>query len=234
MNDHNDFVIVGASGGIGQYLVESLKKYSIVGTYCDGDVSSLIKGPEYHRLDLTNINSISKFCADIEGKLRRPVLIYTPGISINSVVTKIMDEDWEKTIAINLTGAMCVTRELLPKMKELNYGRIIYISSVLSRKSVPGTASYSVSKSGLNALARVVAFESAKNGITANSLALGYYKVGIINTVPPGYLKKEVIPSIPQAKLGNANNIFEAIKFLVNSDYVTGATIDMNGGMFSV
>jgi acetoacetyl-CoA reductase len=151
----------------------------------------------------------------------------------NCIVHKITDEDWEKTMVVNLTGAMCMTRGLLPKMAELKYGRIIYISSILSRKTVPGTAAYSVSKAGLNTLARVVAFENAKKGITVNSLALGYYGVGIINAVPEDYLKNTVIPSIPMARLGDPANIVEAVKFLIKADYVTGATIDMNGGIIS-
>ena len=229
-----DFIIVGASGGIGQHLVKAFQgDNTIIGTYCYGDVEGLVKGPTYYQIDLNDSKSISAFCSDIAPGLKRPVLVYTPGISPNNAVHRITDEDWGKTIAVNLTGAMCMTRGLLAKMAELQYGRIVYISSVLSRKATPGTGAYSVSKAGLNALARVAAFENAKKGITVNSLALGYYGVGIISAVPEEYLKNTVIPSIPVARLGDPSNIVEAVKFLIKADYVTGATIDMNGGIIS-
>ncbi len=80
---------------------------------------------------------------------------------------------------------------------------------------------------------RVVALENAKKGITCNALALGYFNVGIINAVPDDYLQNTVIPSIPVGHLGDPSNILEAVKFLVNADFITGATIDINGGIIS-
>jgi len=229
-----DFVIIGASGGIGQCLVKAFReKSSIIGTYCHGDLDLLEKGPTYYHVDLNDSKAISAFCSAVVPMLKRPVLVYAPGVSLNCLVHKITDEAWQTTMSVNLMGAMSMTRGLLPKMTELEFGRIIYISSVLSRKAVPGTAAYSVSKAGLNALARVVAFENARKGITANSLALGYYEVGIISAVPQDYLNMTVVPSIPMARLGDPANIVEAIKFLITADYVTGATIDMNGGVIS-
>ena len=136
-------------------------------------------------------------------------------------------------MTINLTGAMRVTRGLLPKMIEVGFGRIIYVSSILSRKAVPGTAAYSAAKAGICASSRVVALENAKKGITSNALALGYFNVGIINAVPDEYLQNTVIPSIPVGHLGDPSNIAEAVKFLVNADFITGATIDINGGIIS-
>jgi NAD(P)-dependent dehydrogenase (short-subunit alcohol dehydrogenase family) len=90
---------------------------------------------------------------------------------------------------------------------------------------------YSVTKAGLGALARVIAVENAKKGVTANALALGYHDVGIINSVPKAFLEEKVIPSIPVGHLGDPVNIRNAVQFLIDSDYVTGATLDINGGI---
>ena len=101
----------------------------------------------------------------------------------------------------------------------------------MSRISVPGTAAYSATKAGLCALARVIAAENAREGITANAIALGYFNVGIISAVPDQYLNDNVIPSIPEGKLGDPSNIVAAIQFVLKADYLTGAVIDLNGGI---
>ncbi|MBN1226206.1 MAG: SDR family oxidoreductase [Deltaproteobacteria bacterium] len=232
--DSYDIVIIGASGGIGQSLIKSLSGTNrIIGTYCHCAATDLVKGPSYYKVDLLESKSVSNFCSTIAADLRRPVLIYTPGISPNCLAHKISDDEWEQILTINLTGAMRVTRGLLPKMVEVGFGRIIYVSSILSRKAVPGTAAYSAAKAGICAFSRVVALENAKKGITSNALALGYFNVGIINAVPDDYLHNTVIPGIPVGHLGDPSNILEAVKFLVNADFITGATIDINGGIIS-
>ena len=159
------------------------------------------------------------------------MLIYTAGISPNNAVHKTTDADWDQTLSVNLTGAMLASRGFLPRMREVGFGRIIFISSVLSRLSVPGTAAYSVSKAALCALARVISSENASRGITANAIALGYFDVGIIRAVPEEYLTQKVLPSIPQGKLGSPANITQAIQFIMDADYMTGAVLDINGGI---
>jgi NAD(P)-dependent dehydrogenase (short-subunit alcohol dehydrogenase family) len=227
-----DMVIVGASGGIGQYLIKTFaKKYRILGTYNHGDPGLLESSARYIHLDVSERENVNIFVNEIAHGLEKPVLIYTPGITCNNPGHKITDEEWDKTLSINLTGAMLVTRGLLPRMRELNFGRIILISSVLSRISIPGTIAYSASKAALNAMARVLAVENAKKGITANSIALGYYNVGIIRAVPDSYLKEKVLPGIPQGKLGDPANIAAAVSFIIDADYLTGITLDINGGI---
>ena len=227
-----EIVIFGASGGIGQVLVRHLKKdHSLYGTYLQHDTGSLEAGCEYGRVDVCSGKDISTFISGVSPRLAYPVLIYTAGISINNPVHKYRDEDWGKILAINLTGAMYACREILPRMREVGFGRIILISSVLSRFAVPGTIAYSATKSALCAMARVMAVENASKGITVNALALGYHDVGIIKNVPESYLQNQVLPGIPQGRLGDPMNIIHAISFLMQADYVTGATIDINGGM---
>lgn len=126
---------------------------------------------------------------------------------------------------------MLTCRGMLPRMREVGFGRIIMMSSVLSRTMVPGSLAYSVTKAGLGGLTRVIAAENAKKGITANSLALGYHNVGIISSVPEKMLNERVLPSIPVGHLGDPNNIVAAIEYLLKADYVTGTTLDINGGI---
>jgi NAD(P)-dependent dehydrogenase (short-subunit alcohol dehydrogenase family) len=229
-----DIIIVGASGGIGQYLVRSLsQKNRIIGTYFSGTPSDLAGGAKYCKVDVTQPEDVTNFINGIGSSLSMPVLIYAAGISPNNLTAKIENEDWDDTIAVNLTGAMYVSRAILPWMRKLEYGRLIFISSVLSRIAVAGTLGYSATKAGLNSMAKVIAVENASKGITANTIALGYFEIGIINSVPEDYLKNHVIPGIPLRRLGAPSNIAAAVNFIIDSDYLTGSVIDLNGGIIS-
>jgi NAD(P)-dependent dehydrogenase (short-subunit alcohol dehydrogenase family) len=229
-----DLIIIGASGGIGQYLIKTYKDTNnIFGTYCHHTSSDLIKGPQYYLVDLSDTAAINEFIYHISDQVTRPVLIYTSGISPNNPVHKVKDDDLNQTLAVNLTGAILITRGILPVMRKLKFGRFIYLSSILSRMAVHGTSVYSVTKAGLNAFSKVVALENAKLRITANSIALGYFDVGIIAAVPPDYLNNKVIPSIPQGRLGSPVDIVNVIEFIIKTSYLTGSIIDLNGGIIA-
>ena len=228
----HELIIIGASGGIGQELIRAFRdEHQILGTYNQSEPDALAKGASYYSLDVTDRAAVSEFAADIAPSLQRPVLIYTPGISPNHLSHKYTDADWDDVLATNLTGAMLISRGLLPTMRERGYGRIVFLSSVLNKIAVPGTLAYSATKSALCAMARVMAAENAKKGITVNALCLGYFNVGIIKDVPDKYLQSQVLPSIPQGRLGDAVNIVAAIRFLIQAEYMTGATLDINGGI---
>jgi acetoacetyl-CoA reductase/3-oxoacyl-[acyl-carrier protein] reductase len=229
-----DIIIVGASGGIGQYLVQEFsKKYRVIGTYFSASPSGLAEGAEYYKVDVTNSEEVTSFLNGIGPSLSMPVMIYAAGISPNNVTSKIVDQDWHDTFAVNLTGAMYSSRAILPWMRKLEYGRLIFVSSVLSRIAVAGTLGYSVTKAGLNSMVKVIAVENASKGITSNAIALGYFEIGIINAVPEDYLKNHVIPEIPLKRLGDPSNITSTVNFIIDSDYLTGSVIDLNGGMIS-
>ncbi|MDD4600998.1 MAG: SDR family NAD(P)-dependent oxidoreductase [Negativicutes bacterium] len=229
-----DIIIIGASGGIGQYLVRVFSKTNrIIGTYHSGSPINLEGGAEYFKVDVTNLEEVSNFFKNIGPSLSMPILIYSAGISPNNITLKISDKDWTNTIAVNLTGAMYCSREILPWMRSLNYGRLIFISSILSRIAISGTLAYSVTKAGLNAMAKVIAIENAARGITSNAIALGYFELGIINTVPKKFLNNCVIPKIPLKRLGAPDNICSTINYIIDSDYLTGSIIDLNGGIIS-
>lgn len=116
-------------------------------------------------------------------------------------------------------------------MRANGFGRIVNFSSVVPQIGMPGTISYASSKSALWGFTKVVAKENAQKGVTCNCLDLGYFDIGMITEVPPDLLDKITV-SIPMKKLGDPINIYNVIDFLISSDYITGSTIDINGGLF--
>lgn len=129
-----------------------------------------------------------------------------------------------------INGHMSILRNALPYMRDNKYGRIIFASSVLSEKMVFGTGVYSTCKAAIERMARQAAFENAKYNITVNTLRLGYFDAGIIKSVPQPMLEK-IIEEIPGGKLGDAMQIAEVIKTIVDCSYINGATIPMDGAI---
>jgi NAD(P)-dependent dehydrogenase (short-subunit alcohol dehydrogenase family) len=120
---------------------------------------------------------------------------------------------------------------LLPIMREQNWGRVVNFASVVAQSGVPGTTAYAASKAGLWGLSKSLAKENATKGITINSLNLGYFDVGMIKEVPAD-MQAKIKEQIPSGMFGHPDNIYNAIRFLIDSDYVNGTTIDLNAGLY--
>ena len=139
-------------------------------------------------------------------------------------------DKWEDVIDSNLIGVQRVLRQIIPLMRKRRFGRIILFSSVVPQMGVMGTSAYAASKSALWGLAKAVAKENASYGITINTLNLGYFDIGMIEDVPDNVLEK-IIEEIPMKMLGDPGNIYNAVDFLLKSDYITGSCVDINGGL---
>lgn len=217
-------VISGASKGIGEFLFQSLDNST--GIYLNTKPKD---GKSYKQVDLTSDDQISNFINNLpESKIN---FIHCAGISLNGITHKYKTEDWETTISTNLTSAFKICKYILPIMRKVGYGRIIFCSSVVPQIGVPGTSAYAASKSGLWGLTKVVAKENALKGITCNCLNLGYIDIGMTKTAIPCNIQSELKESIPCKKFGNPSNVLNAVNFIINSDYVNGSLIDINGGL---
>ena len=116
-------------------------------------------------------------------------------------------------------------------MRQNKFGRIINFSSVVAQKGVPGTSAYAASKAALWGLTKNLAVENAKYNITANNLNLGYFNTGMIKDIPDNMLTT-IKENIPAGRLGEPNEVLNAIEFLINTPYVNGTSIDINGGYY--
>jgi NAD(P)-dependent dehydrogenase (short-subunit alcohol dehydrogenase family) len=226
------FIITGASGGLGSYLVQAFhREHHIIGTYHNNKPEMVLPNVEYHRVAVGDPKSVDSFVQQVSGKLDKVTLVNFAGISLDGMGHKMKEESWDKVLDTNLKGTFLMCRGLLGHMREQRWGRIINVTSVVGQIGVPGTVAYSSSKAGVTGLTRTLAAENATRNITVNTLALGYFNVGMINVIKPE-LQEQLKQTIPMKKLGHPRNLELAVRFLIESDYVTGSTININGGLY--
>ena len=149
----------------------------------------------------------------------------------NAFAHKSDAEKWKKVIEVNLIGTYNLIRQLLPHMRDSNFGRIINFSSVAAQKGIAGVSAYSASKSALWGMTKSIAVENASKGITINNINLGYAELGMIEQVPDKY-KETVINQIPTGKFCTKEDIFKCVEFLRENSYTNGSSVDLNGGLF--
>lgn len=225
-------LITGASKGIGKYLMEKLQMsgHKVFGTYnttLPGKNDSLL----LTKVDITNYSEVKTWVDQQTFENERITLINCAGTNYNSFAHKADLVKWKRVIEVNLIGSFNAINAVLPKMREQSFGRIINLSSIVAQKGIPGTSAYAASKSALWGLTKSIAIENAKKGITINNLNLGYFNIGMIKDVPEDFLTI-IKNEIPIGELGNPENIINAVEFLMDSDYITGSSIDINAGLF--
>jgi len=223
-------IITSVSRGIGKYLFEYYleKGENVIGFY--NSTKPQIDVGFVYKVDVSNPESIKEFVSNCEQKLEHITLINTAGISYNATAHKAKIEDWRNVLDVNLIGSFNVIQAVLPIMREGLYGRIINFSSVVAQKGIIGTSAYATSKSGLWGLAKSIASENGAKNITINNINLGYFNIGMIEQVPENYLHT-LINSIPAKRLGNPNEISNTVDYIMNTGYLNGVSIDLNGGL---
>jgi len=226
------YIITGASRGIGKFLLEKLIKNNekVIGTY-KSTIPDESLSEYFHQVDISDFTQVQSWVDSIKEKLNNIVLINCAGSNYNAFAHKSDMDKWNNVIKTNLIGTFNVINQLLPFMREQNYGRIINFSSIVAQMGIPGTSAYAASKSGLWGMSKSIASENATKGITINNLNLGYFDIGMITEVPDKF--QEIIKQkIPSGKFGDPINIYNAVKFMIDSDYLNGTSIDINAGLF--
>lgn len=224
-------LITGSSRGIGKYLLEKFIESGeiVYGTY-NNTIPESSKKSIYHFVQIEDLSSVQKWISSIINPMRI-VLINCAGVNYNCYSHKADMEKWKRVIDVNLVGTFNVIKEVLPIMRKEGYGRIINLSSIVAQTGIPGTSAYAASKSGLWGMAKSIAKENASKGITINNLNLGYFNLGIIKEVPVDFREK-IKASIPSHNFGEPIEIYNTILNLINSPYINGTSIDINGGLY--
>ena len=221
-------ILTGASGGLGQALINDLCKIDdVIGTYHKTTRNLRQKDNlKYINVDICNENQINVFVQSNKDMLKSITVIHAAGISKDALTVNHDTTTWKKVIEVNLTANFQVTKSLLPLMVNQRWGRIIHISSI---RVHPGTVSYSSSKSALLGMSSVLAKEYARFNITSNILTLGAFKAGMYEKLNEKQQIK-LLNDIPSKKLGATINICNAVDFLIKSEFVNGSSIVIDGG----
>lgn len=161
------------------------------------------------------------------------VLVNNAGITRDGMFHKMSHEDWRAVLATNLDSLFCMTRTVIQEMRANTFGRIINISSINGLKGQLGQVNYSTAKAGVIGFTKALALENARKNVTVNSVAPGYIKTDMVGAMDEGVLKN-IVGQIPEGRLGTPEEIAEIVAFLARKEsaFITGATINANGGQY--
>ena len=233
-------LITGATGGIGYSLVKNFFKLGsqIMATGTNQDKLDKLKNEfkdiNIKQFKLNEHSKIEEFidlCHKDLGGL--DVLINNAGITLDNLSIRLAEENWKRVIDINLTSTFLMCKYAIKKMLKNKYGKIINITSIVGHTGNVGQANYAASKAGIIGFSKSLAIEYAKKNINVNCISPGFIKTEMTDKINDEF-KKILIAKIPSGDLGTGQDIANCASFLSSdmSDYITGETIHVNGGMY--
>ena len=225
-------LVTGGSKGIGRGIAQRLQAagHKVAATYRSGDVPPGVLGVQ---CDITDPGQVEAAFTAVEAELGTvEVLVANAGITKDTLLMRMSDEDWSAVIDTNLTGAFRVAKRATRGMMRARFGRMIFISSVVGQLGSAGQVNYASSKAGLVGLARSLARELGSRGITANVVAPGFIDTDMTAVLSEDLVKKYT-DQIPLGRLGAVDDIAATIDFLASdaAGYITGALIPVDGGL---
>ncbi len=234
-------LLTGATGGIGNSILEQLvaSEANVLATGTNEEKLKLIKDKyqsvKVEKFDISSHKQIENFINKANDELgsKIDVLINNAGITRDNISIRMKDEEWNKVIDINLTSAFLLSKNVIKKMLKNKKGKIINISSVVGHTGNIGQANYSASKAGLVAMSKSLALEYGKKNINVNCISPGFISTEMTNRINKDY--QEILKSrIPLDRFGDPKDVANTVIFLCSnlSDYITGETIHVNGGMY--
>ena len=233
-------IITGATGGIGHDLVKKFHELgsSILATGTNQEKLKTLKnkfeGITTKQFSLENHSQIAIFVDECFKELNGiDILINNAGITQDDISIRLSEEKWKKVIDINLTSTFLICKAAIKKMLKNKAGKIINVTSIVAHTGNLGQANYSASKAGIIGFSKSLAIEYARKNININCISPGFIKTEMTEKINEEF-KKILISKIPTGNLGTGEDIANCAAFLASnmSNYITGETIHVNGGMY--
>ena len=237
-------LVTGASRGIGKSIAANLgqRGAKIVGTATSeqgaGNITAYLKeagidgqGQVLNVSDPESVASIIKTVSELYGAIT--VLVNNAGITRDNLLLRMSQTEWDDVISTNLTSVYRLSKAVLRGMMKSRKGRIISIASVVGLSGNPGQANYAATKAGLIGFSKSLAREIGSRNITVNVVAPGFIDTDMTKALGEEQ-RKLLTEQIPLARLGHSDDIANAVAFLASADagYITGETLNVNGGMY--
>jgi NAD(P)-dependent dehydrogenase (short-subunit alcohol dehydrogenase family) len=225
-------LVTGGNRGIGLAIAQAFAKQGdrVAVTHRGSGAPEGLLGVQ---CDITDADAIDAAFTFVENELGPiEVLVANAGITDDTLIMRMTEEQFERVIDTNLTGAFRVAKRASMKMLRAKWGRIIFISSVVGLYGGAGQVNYAASKAGLVGMARSITRELGGRNITANVVAPGFIETEM-TAVLPDSRKAEIIKAVPAGRLAAADEVAAAVTFLASDSaaYISGAVLPVDGGL---
>ncbi len=240
-------LVTGASRGIGQAIAHRLAQSGakVIGTATSDagaeKISENFKAADLGGvgmcLNVTDPESIESVLDTIKGEFGSTphILVNNAGITRDNLLMRMKDDEWNDIMNTNLTSVFRLSKACLRGMMKAKWGRIVTIGSVVGTMGNPGQANYSAAKAGLIGFSKSLAREIGSRGVTVNVVAPGFIDTDMTKALTDEQ-RKVMLDQVPMVRLGSPEDIASAVGFLASDDagYITGETINVNGGMHMI
>ena len=236
-----NIIVTGASGGIGNSIIEKLNQASAnilaSGTRIEKleELKSKYGNVKTLKFDISQSHKIEEFIENATKELGSSLdcIVNNAGITQDNLAIRMSLDEWKKVIDVNLTSTFLMSKSAIKKMLKNKSGKIVNITSVVGHTGNLGQANYTASKAGIIAMSKSLAIEYAKKNININCISPGFIKTAMTDKLDDK-IKEAIISKIPSARLGEPDDIANAVLFLCSSQssYINGETLHVNGGMY--
>ncbi len=233
-------LITGATGGIGAAIARALHNagatVAISGTRAEklaelaADLGERVHVLTANLADRDSVDALAKAAAEAMGSV--DILVNNAGITKDNLAMRMKADEWDDVLQVNLESAFRLMKGVMRGMMKARWGRMINITSVVGVTGNPGQANYAASKAGMIGMSKSMAQEVASRGITVNCVAPGFIATPMTDALTDDQ-KAAITGGIPSGELGTPEDIAAAVLYLASSEsqYVTGQTLHVNGGM---
>jgi 3-oxoacyl-[acyl-carrier protein] reductase len=239
--ENKNIIVTGASGGIGNSIIKKLNEAGAnilaSGTRIEKleELKKNFQNIKILKFDISQSDKIEEFIENATSELGGSLdnLVNNAGITQDNLAIRMSLDEWQKVININLTSTFLMSKFAIKKMLKNKSGKIVNITSVVGHTGNLGQANYTASKAGIVAMSKSLAIEYAKKNINVNCISPGFIKTAMTDKIDDKF-KEVIISKIPSARLGEPEDIANAVLFLSSdqSNYINGETLHVNGGMY--